>query len=214
MEPDEDTFYTLEGYPEDQAYFNDEDVEDGYEEAYASYLDARRRFAEIRASRGYYPVVALVDVAPQSGRDQQPVLPGSKGKTQKGATSKGKGAGGKPSGTGRGTTKGSTAKSRAAATKCLRCGQPGHWAAQCPKPPSTSSTTTTTMPPPQAKRPRGEGFVASGVSTFLQQPSLAPPLAFKMVARPPGSPPSEEREPRRVPLLQVQQDLSLWRRHH
>ena len=162
MEPDEDSFYTLEDYPEDQAYFNDEDVEDGYEGAYASYLDARRRFAEIRASRGYYPVVALVDGAPQSGRDQQPVPCGSKGKTQKGATSKGKGAGGKPSGKGPGTTKESTAKSRAAATKCFRCGQPGHWAAQCPKPPSSSSTTTTTMPSPQAKRPRGEGFVTSG----------------------------------------------------
>ena len=166
VEQDEDAFYNLEDATEDQAYFNDDDVEEGYEEAYASYLDARRRFAEIRASRGYYPVVALVDGAPQPGRDQHPVPPSSKGKTQKGTAAKGKGAGGKPSGKGRGSIKGSTAKSRAAATKCLRCGQPGHWAAQCPKPPPTSSTTTTTMPPPQAKRPRGEGFVASGSNSL------------------------------------------------
>ena len=42
----------------DQAY--DEEQHDAeMEEAYSTYLDARKRFADIRASRGYWPVVAV-----------------------------------------------------------------------------------------------------------------------------------------------------------
>ena len=55
-EPDDETVnYTA--YDED--YPDEEDPE--YEEAYATYLDARRRFAELRNNRGFYPVVALTD---------------------------------------------------------------------------------------------------------------------------------------------------------
>ncbi|CAK9032272.1 Copia protein, partial [Durusdinium trenchii] len=48
------------------------DVDDPeWEEAYASYLDARRRFAELKTNRGYYPVVALADPSPSSSAQSQ-----------------------------------------------------------------------------------------------------------------------------------------------
>ena len=50
----EATFYETDfGEPADE-----EDPQ--LEEAYAAYLDARRQFANIKAARGYYPVVAMV----------------------------------------------------------------------------------------------------------------------------------------------------------
>ena len=36
------------------------DIEE-YDTAYATYLDARRRFADLKLSRGYLPIVALQD---------------------------------------------------------------------------------------------------------------------------------------------------------
>ena len=55
---------------EDGYYHNDEnsgDFDGALEEAYAAYLDARRQFANLRAARGYYPVVALApDASPSS----------------------------------------------------------------------------------------------------------------------------------------------------
>jgi len=55
---------------EDGYYQNDEfsgDFDCALEEAYAAYLDARRQFADLRAARGYYPVVALApDASPSS----------------------------------------------------------------------------------------------------------------------------------------------------
>ena len=41
----------------DESYGEDAPLE----EAYASYLDARRHFAQLKAARGYFPVVALAD---------------------------------------------------------------------------------------------------------------------------------------------------------
>ena len=63
------------------------DVDDPeWEEAYASYLDARRRFAELKTNRGYYPVVALADPSPSSSaQSQRPYPPKGKGsKSSKG----------------------------------------------------------------------------------------------------------------------------------
>ena len=40
-------------------YYGLDDEDEETEEAYAAYLDARRRLAEVKASRGYYPVVAV-----------------------------------------------------------------------------------------------------------------------------------------------------------
>ncbi|CAJ1433599.1 unnamed protein product, partial [Effrenium voratum] len=44
-------------FDEDHEYTYDEDEE----EAYATYIDARKKLAEHRSARGYYPVVALTD---------------------------------------------------------------------------------------------------------------------------------------------------------
>ena len=41
------------------------------EEAYAAYLDARHQFANLRAVRGYYPVVALAPDAAGGGASSQ-----------------------------------------------------------------------------------------------------------------------------------------------
>ncbi|CAE7928185.1 GIP [Symbiodinium necroappetens] len=60
-EADEPTVEEADGDAE-QALYEDEPTEEdeNLEEAYATYLDARKRLAEVKASRGYYPVVALV----------------------------------------------------------------------------------------------------------------------------------------------------------
>ena len=63
---------------------NDEfhnEVEQQYEDAYAMYLDARRQMVHLKASRGFYPVVALADSSmPSSPTSQAPRPPKSKGK--------------------------------------------------------------------------------------------------------------------------------------
>ena len=118
-----------------------------YDHAYATYLGARQRFQQLKLAQGYLPVVALTDGQPSSpmassstskGKDRSP----SKGKSKHRNKGKGKNViryppnmGGKPA----------DPRGRAQATTCLtclRCGQPGHWAAQCPQSARPSSTAT------------------------------------------------------------------------
>ena len=146
FDPEDDmAYYEDDQYLEDLPGYED-DVE--YEEAYATYLDARKRFAELKTNRGFYPVVALAPdgnagTAPPPRQHQRPRPP------TKGA-GKGKRVGSK--GTGKIFQKGS-AKARGKAAMsgprtCLRCGSPDHLVADCPQqrqPPPT--------PSPQ-KRPR------------------------------------------------------------
>ena len=57
----EDGYYT---YIPEENDLDDEhyaEAEQHYEEIYATYLDARRQMANMKASRGFYPVVALAD---------------------------------------------------------------------------------------------------------------------------------------------------------
>ena len=114
--------------------------------------------ANLKASRGYYPVVALADTSTfpttlSSPTSQFPKGPG-KGK------SKGKGKG-KPKGKlgSAWQTKGGTIQARAQATKCLKCGQPGHWAAQCPqgRPPSSKGASAKDGGSSSPKRSRTDG---------------------------------------------------------
>ena len=74
-EPPEDEIYVEEIYDDEtyHSYLNEQpDLDEefyselvlNYEDAYAAYLDARRQMANLKASRGYYPVVALADSSP------------------------------------------------------------------------------------------------------------------------------------------------------
>ena len=57
--------------PDDELYYQEEPWTDDFdpqlEEAYATYLDARRQFASLKAARGYYPVVALTGTSDLPG---------------------------------------------------------------------------------------------------------------------------------------------------
>ena len=102
-----------------------------YDEAYAAYVDARKRFSDLRLSRGFLPVVALSD--PSAG-NLSPGLssPGGSpghGKGKKGG--KGKGSGGKGKNIykyNKPPPKPHETRMRGKALTCLRCGKPGHFA--------------------------------------------------------------------------------------
>ncbi|CAE7831349.1 unnamed protein product, partial [Symbiodinium microadriaticum] len=148
--------------PYDGNYVADEEEADEVvEEAYAAYLDARRRFAEVRAGRGYYPVVAMVD--PPGSQMPVAAMP-SKGKPPKGkgkSKSTGRGKFGGP----RGPAQSPKGAARADSTRCLRCGQVGHWASQCPKPPAPPGTSAPSSP---NKRPKqGTAMMAMGANSAL-----------------------------------------------
>ncbi|CAJ1428371.1 unnamed protein product [Effrenium voratum] len=78
-------------FDEDHEYTYDEDEE----EAYATYIDARKKLAEHRSARGYYPVVALTDTNALPVTSTSSSLPshGGRGKSSKGKRSKSKGKG-------------------------------------------------------------------------------------------------------------------------
>lgn len=145
LDPDDD---------EDDHYYEDlpgyeEDAE--YEEAYATYLDARKRFAELKTNRRFYPIVALAPdgsggSAPTSPQNQRPHPPKGAGKSKKG---KGKGSG-KTFQKGSAKARGKTAVTSVPGLRtCLRCGSPDHLVADCPhrRQPPTATTP---------KRPRHE----------------------------------------------------------
>ena len=107
------------------------DVEE-YDEIYASYVDARAKMNAMRQSRGFFPVVAIVD----RGTSNSPTR--KKGQKGQGKSKKGRGSG-KSDGGGKqgpispkGQRRGQAAIGRQI---CLRCGQPGHWARPCPSSP-------------------------------------------------------------------------------
>ena len=116
-----------------------------YDEAYAAYLDARKRFSDLRLSRGFLPVVALND--PSAGNLSPGILSSGGGSPQRGRGGSGKSPKGKSKGKGKSTyrfnrppPKQADPKGRAKAMTCLRCGQPGHFAAQCPSKGSSSQS--------------------------------------------------------------------------
>ena len=91
-----------------------------YDQAFAAYLDARKRFSDLRLARGFLPIVAYFSRF-------QPNVKGP-------ATYKYSPA----------PMKAAEPKARAkAALCCLRCGQPGHVAANCPVPSKTGTSEPT-----------------------------------------------------------------------
>ena len=114
-----------------------------HDTAYATYLGARKRFNEIKLSRGYLPIVALTDgnlfpgaASPHSSGS--PVSPGR----GKGKAKKGKGKGGSntvkypPRGSGKEPDPKGRVKASGTSPTCLRCGQVGHMTYNCPVPKS------------------------------------------------------------------------------
>ena len=136
---DDAGYYQQEQYPaveDEQAHVAEFDV-DVYDEAYATYQDARRRFQDLKLSRGFLPVVALQDGSAAAGSSSPPssVSPPRKGKGPrskgKGGSKKGKGGSYRPSVPAKPKARGQTAFQD---LQCVRCGGIGHQAAQCSKP--------------------------------------------------------------------------------
>ena len=173
-EGDDPSWIGDESFDGDAAYFHeDDDAFEGselgdnfdvesYDMAYAAYLDARRRFQDLKLSRGFLPVVALIDQGAAS-----PTSTGSN------SPSKGKGYG-KKGGKGKGKARSSTTvrypprgdrrapdpKGRASAVlQCLRCGAYGHQAAQCPRPAKHSGSTSAPASP--SKKQHIEGMAVT-----------------------------------------------------
>ena len=118
-------------FDEGQDYYDDNtepvfDVEE-YDEIYATYQDAKARLNALRTSRGFYPVVVSLDTNAAKGSTSKPKGSSSGGKKGK---SKSKG---KPVSKGKGPNPKGRAASALGKTLCLRCGQPGHWAKNCPQ---------------------------------------------------------------------------------
>ena len=127
-------YYGEENEPGDHDSPEDpQELAEEYDHAYATYLDARQRFQQLKLARGYLPIVALTDgqnTSAASGSSSPSNGAGkNKGKGKNKSKGKGKNVVRYPSSSGGK----SDPKGRAKATTCLRCGQPGHWAAQCPQ---------------------------------------------------------------------------------
>ena len=159
----EETYYQDGSYFETEEYEGMSDGDPQLEEAYATYLDARRQFANLKAARGYCPVVAL---APGIGNDQASMSPSSQGpRPPKG---KGKGFGAcRPKGKGKGKKGGyvaqkGSAKSRASSfldQKCLRCGSTDHMTSACPKSPNTGRGSNQSSSPAKRQKSDGHGLM-------------------------------------------------------
>ena len=163
---DDDAYWTGEDsatdYPAEQE--EEEAYDPGeYDEIFAAYTDARRRFNELRLNRGFYPIVAVVDDG-GGGSTSSPPKKGGKAKGRgRGTPAKGGAGRGRGKSKGKGQAKpsrsptmprpsrfmGSGGPSRPVPSSvCLRCGQTGHWAKDCPQ-------------APNAKRPRSDEPAAS-----------------------------------------------------
>lgn len=101
-----------------------------YDDIFASYIEAKSQLNRMRTSRGFYPVVAMVqNPGESSGGPMQPRK--GKGKKGKGGKSRkgGKGSNRPPPQKGDARQRGRDALGK---ELCLRCGQAGHRAKNCP----------------------------------------------------------------------------------
>ena len=119
---------------EEEAYLAGDDIGDfdteEFDEVFSAYVDAKQHLNRLRTSRGFYPVVAMVQ-GPHQPRDQGAFTKGrgkkysnKGGKSGKSKSSKGGGKARDPKGRGRDAL---------GSMICLRCGQAGHRAKNCPK---------------------------------------------------------------------------------
>ena len=185
--PDDDvSFYDNDDFDAEAGYYHGDDTEDpvpfdvaDYDEAFAAYTDARRRFNELKLSRGYLPIVALSDpsagnLTPGLASPLHQQLPQVKGK--KGGFGKGKGKGkqkGKGSGSsnvyrysrGPGKERDPRGRASAAMRTCLRCGQSGHTTSECPMPRSSGNSPTKRPATSQSVESMAVGL-ETGMATF------------------------------------------------
>ena len=119
---------------DEEAYLAGDDSGDfdaeEFDEVYSAYVDAKQHLNRLRTARGFYPVVAMVQ-GPHHPRDQGASHKGrgkrhgnKGGKSGKSKSSKGGGKARDPKGRGRDAL---------GSMICLRCGQAGHRARNCPK---------------------------------------------------------------------------------
>ena len=128
---DDEAFFYDATSVDDSSLFDTEE----FDQVYAAYTDAKQRMQQLRQSRGFYPVVAMVDQRQMPlGSSTTPRSPSPpSGKKGKGKKPKGKSTTSSSSG------KGPTGKARAKdamagmpeTRTCLRCGKVGHLAANC-----------------------------------------------------------------------------------
>ena len=138
------------GFDDNAAYYGDEappedpqEQAEEYDSAFAAYLDARKRFNDIKLARGYLPIVALSEagaglspgISPSASPSSSPGRGKGKGKPK----GKNKGKGGRttvkypPRGPGKADPRG-RARAALASMTCLRCGQQGHTTYNSPVP--------------------------------------------------------------------------------
>ena len=111
-----------------------DDMAAEYDDVMAGYTEARQKLNQMRMSRGYYPVVAMV---PDQGGSTYKGFMTSKGNSKGKGKSKSKGKKGSGNVVGsKQAPKPPSAKARGRAVmgaeRCLRCGQAGHRAKNCP----------------------------------------------------------------------------------
>ena len=165
-EPDD--FYWYDDWTDETAHYEHDDTapDDDYEEVYATYLDARRRFADLRAARGFWPVMAVPPSSSGTSSAPPTTYAPSKGKPTKGKGKSGKGKG-KGKGGQRPFIQKGSAQQRAssAAAVCLRCGQTGHYSDACPNPSSKTSTPGGSQSP--SKKPKTTESYAYMVTSYV-----------------------------------------------
>ena len=132
---DEETAFFDAASTDEASLFDTEE----FDEVFAAYTDAKNRMQQLRQSRGFYPVVAMVDqrqmpVVGSSSSSMPPSSP-SFGGGKKGKGKKGKSGKSSSSTSGKGPTGKARAKdamqSMNETRTCLRCGKVGHVAANC-----------------------------------------------------------------------------------
>ena len=175
---DDNASFDEQGFDDDAAYYQTGDWEaestlpdDGttstfdvasWDDAYAAYLDARKRFNDLKLSRGYLPIVALQDSNLQPGTSSPSRSSG--GGSPKGKKGKGKSKGGKPNmyKYDKAPMKPAQPQQRAqAALQCLRCGQKGHFAANCPVNNQKSSPNKRPAPATESMAKHAEGALVT-----------------------------------------------------